>query len=91
MSFDRQQLRNILRQISMLSQLGISLVVPILICVLFCSWLTTSRGVGGWVFIPGMIFGLGASFMTGYKFYLSEINRQKKDKTKHPVSFNRHD
>lgn len=86
-----KDLRNILRNLSMLAQLGLSLIMPTLICVFVC-WLLVSRcGVGLWVYIPGFILGLGSSAMTGYKVYLSVTNKEKKEKEKNKkVSFNRH-
>lgn len=86
-----KNLNSILRQISQLTQLGLSLVIPTLLCVLLCSWLT-GKGVGQWVYIPGLILGLGSSFMTAYKFYLAQMRDIEKDKKnkKKPVGFNRH-
>ena len=88
---DRNQLRTIFRQLSMLSQLGLSLVVPTLLCVFVCYWLTIKLGLGGWIYIPGFILGLGSSAMTAYKFYVSVMQKEKKEEEKKkPVSFNRH-
>lgn len=83
---------NILKQISQLSQLGLSIIIPTLLCMLLCSWLTGRFGVGEWVYIPGLILGLGSSFMTAYKFYLAQMRDIEKDKKekKTPVGFNKH-
>lgn len=45
-----------------------------------------------WIYIVGFFFGIGASFMTAYKFYLSEIQKEKKENKnkKKRVSFNKH-
>ncbi len=80
----------ILKNISMLGQLGLNIIIPIILCGLFCWFLTDKCGVGEWVFIPGLIFGIGAAFMSGYKFYLSETKKNKKDEEKKKVSFNKH-
>ncbi|MDD7219655.1 MAG: AtpZ/AtpI family protein [Clostridia bacterium] len=82
----------ILRNITMLSQLGLSFITPLLLCLAVC-WLISSRtGVGGWIYIAGFFFGLGGSGMVAYKFYLSVNRREKKENTdrKKTVSFNRH-
>ena len=81
---------DILKNITMLTQLGLSFITPLLLCLGLCWWLHSHMGVGGWVFIPGFFFGLGGSAMTAYKFYLSIVSRQKKEKKKSKVSFNRH-
>lgn len=64
----------------MIIQFGLSLVIPVLACVYGAWWLTEHTGVGGWVFIPALILGLGSSCMTWYKLYLAnEKKRQGKD------------
>lgn len=90
MSLDRKQMRDILRQISMLSQFGLSLIMPILICVLLCAWLCSRFDIGGWIFIPGFILGLGASFTTGYKFYMSETRKSGKESSERKRGYNSH-
>ena len=79
----------ILKNISMLGQLGLNIIIPIILCGLACWFLTDKCGVGEWVFIPGLILGIGAAFMSGYKFYLAETKKAKKEDKK-KVSFNQH-
>ena len=76
----------------MLSQLGLSLITPVLICLAVCWLIVSKTGAGGWVYIPGFFFGLGGSGTVAYKFYLSINRQQKKEnkKKKNKVSFNRH-
>jgi len=74
----------------MLGQLGLNIIIPIIICVLGCWFLTDKLGVGEWVFIPGLILGLGSAFMSGYKFYLSESKKAKKDGSDSKKAFNKH-
>ena len=85
-----KNLSEILKHISMLGQLGLNIIIPIIVCVLVCWLLTDKAGVGEWVYVPGLILGIGASFMSGYKFYLSETKKAAKDKDKNKVSFNKH-
>lgn len=86
----REELRNIFKNVALLSQLGLSIIMPILICIGICAFLTNRLSVGSWIYILGFVFGLGASFMTVYKFYLAETNKSKKEEKK-TVSFNSHD
>jgi len=85
-----KNLSEIMKHISMLGQLGLNIIIPIILCMLGCWLLTDKLGLGEWVFIPGIILGIGASFMSGYKFYLSETKKVEKDKDKNKVSFNKH-
>lgn len=80
-------------QFVMVGQLGLSLIMPLLICLFICYLITTRLNVGGWVYIPGFIMGLGSSWMTAYKVYLSVTKREEKNKQrrgKDEVYFNKH-
>ena len=65
---------------ALVGQFGLSLVCPMILCVAFCYFLFSRGVIGAWVFIPGFILGVGASFMTAYKFYLYAIGGDKKEK-----------
>lgn len=81
----------IFAQLTLVAQLGLSLVMPILMCMAGCYLLCTRLGFGLWVYIPGMILGIGASFMTAYKFYLSVTGKEKKPKrSENEKYFNNH-
>lgn len=85
-----KQFSELFKNLALLTQLGLSLIMPILLCCLLCFFLTSKFDIGGWVFIPGIFFGLGGSFMTGYKLYLSECKKSKKDSEKNKINFNSH-
>ncbi len=88
-----KQWTEILKQISMLTQFGLSLVTPILMCLALCWLLNTKAGVGGWVYILGFFFGLGGSGTVAWKLYLSQQRKDRKEKKekKQKISFNRHE
>ena len=81
---------DIIKNMTLLSQFSLSFITPLLLCLLICWWMSTSLGIGEWIFIPGFFFGLGGSFTVAYKLYLSVTGHQKKEKKKNKVSFNRH-
>lgn len=83
-------LHEIIKQLSWLTQLGLSLITPLLLCILVCVLLCNRFGFGGWIYIPGFILGLGASFTTGYNFYRSQSDKSKKDSMNAKKGFNRH-
>ena len=85
-----KQWADIIKNISLLTQFGFSLLTPLLLCLGLCWWLCAEFGLGGWIYIPGFFFGLGGSGMVAYKLYLSEMLRHKKEEKKQKVSFNRH-
>ena len=78
------------RNISLLSQLGLSLAVPLLLCLFLCSWLTGRFGIGSWIYIPGFLLGLGSSGVTAYKLYLSIMKESEKNRKKSRTAFNEH-
>ncbi len=77
-----------MKYITMIGQLGLSLIVPVLMCLGGCYLLVSRLHWPEWIYIIGMLFGLGASFMTAYKMYLAETKKQKKRKTE--KGYNRH-
>lgn len=76
----------IVKNITTLTQFGLSLITPLLLCLGICMWVSQRTGVGGWIYIPGFFFGMGGSGMVAYKLYLSVNKRQKKEKKKKSVS-----
>lgn len=80
----------LMKNITILTQFGLSLVAPLLMCLGICMWLSQRMDIGGWIYIPAFFFGLGGSGMVGYKLYLSVQNRHKKEEKKKKVSFNKH-
>ena len=87
-----KQWSEILRNVTMLSQLGLSFITPLLLCLALCWFIISKTGVGGWIYIPGFFFGMGGSATVAYKFYLSITAHDKKEKEeeKKKVSFNKH-
>ncbi len=43
-----KQWSEILRNVTMLSQLGLSFITPLLLCLALCWFITSRTGVGGW-------------------------------------------
>ena len=87
-----KDLTKIVKQLTLVTQFGLSLVTPLFLCLGLCWWLCARFGLGGWVFIPGFFLGLGGSGSVAYKLYQSETKRQDKEKEKRPphISFNQH-
>lgn len=85
-----KQFMKIYKDLLMLSQLSLSFITPILLCLALSWWL--SSYVGLWVYIPGFLLGLGSAFMVAYKFYLSVTKKEEreKDSKKKKASYNKH-
>ena len=78
------------KNLTMLTQFGISLITPLLLCLALCWWLNSRFGWPAWIYIPGFFFGMGGSVMVAYKLYLTVMKKEKKNDKKKKVSFNRH-
>lgn len=79
----------ITRNLALIGQLGLSLIMPLLITLGVCYYLISHFSLGLWLYIPGFILGLGASFMTAYKVYLSVMSKEQ-PRRHHDIGFNRH-
>ena len=77
------------RNLSILSQFGLSLAMPLLLCLFVAYQLREHFHLSYWIYLPAFFFGLAASFMTAYKFYLSVSKKEKKQETK-DRAFNQH-
>ena len=77
------------RNLSILSQFGLSLAMPLLLCLFVAYQLREHFHLSYWIYLPAFFFGLAASFITAYKFYLSVSEKEKKQETK-DRAFNQH-
>lgn len=78
----------LIRHVSLIGQLGLSLATPVLMCLAAAYLLVTRLGFGLWIYLPALILGLGASFMTAYKVYLSVTRKREPERRR--AAFNRH-
>ncbi len=77
-----KQWSEILRNVTMLSQLGLSFITPLLLCLALCWFITSRTGVGGWVYIPGFSYGMGGSATVAYNVlsFCKQAGRRKNTK-----------
>jgi len=50
------------RGLFLLSQLGVSILIPPLVFFWGAYWLTQHKGVGYWIYLPALILGIGTAF-----------------------------
>lgn len=82
-----KQWKDIYKNVLMLSQLGLSFITPLLLCIALCWLLVDKTGMGSWVYMIGFFFGLGGSAMTAYKFYLATLKQHKKERESQKEKF----
>ncbi len=75
-----------------LTQLGLSVAVPLAGFILLALWLRSTFSLGGWVLWAGIVVGLIAA-IDGLRQSLKILDRLsgKKEDSPPPVSFNDHD
>ncbi len=72
---DRNHWRRIVKDLSWLTQFGVSLCVPPVLFLLGAWWLT-QHGFGAWVYIPALVLGLGTS-ASSFRSFLRYIQNRK--------------
>lgn len=82
-----------LKSLVWITQLGLSIISPLLICVLGAAWLRGRFGWGTWVIILGLLLGLGGAVCAGATFcrHTRPLTQGDTHTKKPPVSFNDHD
>lgn len=56
-----------LEGVAQITQLGLNMVVPILLCTLIGNWLDKKFGAGGTILIIAILIGVGAGFYNLFK------------------------
>lgn len=79
-----------LKNLIWITQLGFSVVSPLLMCILGSVWLSNHFEIGKWIIVIGVFAGIGGS-VSGLVSSLKSIERTAKveDKDK-PIYFNEH-
>lgn len=75
-----------------LTQLGLSVALPLAGFLLLGIWLHTARGWGVWVVIAGLVVGLSCAvrgFLDALKI-MEQMSQDKKKQQPPPLSFNKH-
>ena len=80
----------LVRGLTWFTQLGISLVGPVLLFVGGAAWLQQHLGAPGWIMIPAFVLGFGTAGATARKFYRDACRKANRSAGKAPKSFNRH-
>lgn len=83
-----QQMYKMLQDIIWVSQLGLNLIMPLLLCLGGCWWLCTRMGVGLWLYIPGFLLGMASSWSSAWRFY--RLTQKRAREGERSAAFNQH-
>ena len=79
--------KDILQGLSMLTQLGLSIALPPVLCILFGIWAQKKWALGDWVIVVSLIVGLVsgacsfASFIRTARYRASKEEKNNEDRT----------
>lgn len=65
--------------LSLITQLGLSLITPLLLCIFLSLWIQRRFGAGDWVIVAGILAGLGSMAVSYFQFYKRYSNASGKD------------
>ena len=65
---DNENRYRYLRAAAHITQFGLDMVTPIVLCTIIAVWLKNKLELGGWVVIVAIILGIGASALNMVKF-----------------------
>ena len=66
----RQILRECAENLALLTQLGISVAAPPLLCLYVADWLRDQFSLGIWIMAVGLVLGIGGGVTSVYRFWL---------------------
>ena len=76
-----------LRYISLISQLALSLVTPCLLTVVICSWLKEKFGLGNWIMVAGILWGLFSGISSVWVYLKKAIKDAEKEQSEYESKF----
>lgn len=77
-----KKIYNSLKYMSMISQLGISVIAPAIVCIWGAIWLKSKFNLGDWVVLVGIFLGLASgicSFINYMKMFLRDVEKEQKE------------
>ena len=75
-----------------LTQLGLSALLPPVLCMWLCSWLVNSKGAPGWLYAIFLLLGLASGAQNFRRFFARWRRQAAKNKNENSrfVNFNEH-
>lgn len=86
-----QGLNKLFSELVWLTQLGLSLLTPLLLCP-GIAWVCVEKwSLPLWIMIPAFVLGLGGSAVSFLEFYKYTQKKAEKSEKKAPPAYNYHD
>lgn len=78
----------LLQNLTYLTQVGLTIAIPLILCIFGASWLQQKFDLGGWVVLVGIILGIGGAVSSLAEF-IKMGNRQAKKNEKPRNGYNK--
>lgn len=69
---------NTIKHISFLTQFGLSVITPLLLCIFLGVWLKNKFGLGDWIVFTAIIIGLISAFYSAASVFVYIFKEAKK-------------
>ena len=71
--------RSVFSAMAMVTQFGIGIITPMLLCIFAALWLKSRFALGDWVVLIGVFFGMGSGFLSMLKMIrqMSELSKKE--------------
>ena len=73
---------NAFKNLGLISQLALSMLVPCFITIALCTWLKNKLGLGNWIVVVGILWGIGSGFVSVYRYMqkaMRDADKQQKE------------
>ena len=64
-----QILKECMENLALLTQLGLSIVIPPLLCLFAADWLRNRLDLGLWIMVAALVLGLGGAAVNFWRFW----------------------
>lgn len=65
-----------LKYLAFITQVGITILTPIALCIFLAIFLTRKFGIGQWVIILGILLGISAGILNVYKMMTKAMKKK---------------
>lgn len=73
---------NAFKNLGLISQLALSMITPCFITIALCTWLKNHFGLGNWVVVAGILWGIGSGFVSVWRYMkkaMADADKQQQE------------
>ncbi len=66
------------KNLALVTQLALSIVTPCILTIALCYWLRGKFGLGDWIMVVGILWGLASGFVSAWKYLKKAVEDAEK-------------